>query len=348
MKTVFPIILVLVLLSSCAVKKQSLLLVKSIETKVLNADTLAIRALDYKDGSYWFAGMGGHYGSVATSEGRVVKSRLPEIAQNLEFRSIAVTDSYTYIMSAGSPALCYRLDKKTGNVAEIYRDMDERAFYDAMKFWNDREGIIMGDPMDDCFSILKTTDGGNTFTKINCDAFPDFVEGEAAFAASNSNIAIVGDEVWLATGGKRARVFHSTDRGTTWSVVDTPIIAGGAMTGIFAMDFYEAKQGIIIGGNWEDKNDTSANKAVTMDGGKTWNLIGIGTTPKYCSDIMYIPGTSGNELLAVGSEGVWWSGDKGMSWKLLTEKGYYTVSMEDASHGVLAGRNSITRFVLNR
>jgi uncharacterized membrane protein YiaA len=48
--------------------------------------------------------------------------------------------------------------------------------------------------------------------------------------------------------------------------------------------------------------------------------------------------------MCVGSEGVWWSGDKGMSWKSLTEKGYYTVVMEDGGFG----RSQYHRFVLNQ
>lgn len=348
MKTYMLAILMLFLLNTCAVKKASPKAVTGITMNLLNDDTLAIRALEYKYGTYWFSGNNGQYGRVDEKTNNVLLSKLPEMATKLEFRAIAVTNSYTYIMSAGSPALCYRIDKKNGDVLEVYRDMDDRAFYDSMKFWNDREGIILGDPMDACFSILKTTDAGASFTKITCDAFPDFAAGEAAFAASNSNMVIKDNEVWFATGGERARVFYSSNRGTSWTVTDTPILAGGAMTGIFAMDFYDDKQGVVIGGNWEDKKDTSANKARTVDGGRTWQLMDIGEEPAYCSDILYIPGTQGKELLAVGSEGIWWSGDTGNSWNMLTDRGFYTAAMQDDTHGVLAGRQEVVRFTLLR
>ncbi len=337
-----------ILTIACSGKREISKPTAAMTMTVLNTDTLAIRALEYKDGMYWFAGKDGQYGTVNAANGTVQINKLPEIASKLEFRSIAVTPSYTFLMSAGSPALCYRVDKKTGNVVEIYRDMDASAFYDAMKFWNDREGIILGDPIDNCFSVLKTSDGGKTFTKINCEAFPDFVKGEAAFAASNSNIAIIDDKVWFATGGARARIFHSTNRGENWTAVDTPIIAGGAMTGIFAMDFYDDKEGVVIGGNWENKSDTSANKAMTQDGGRTWSLLNTGGDPLYCSDILYIPGTAGKELLAVGTEGIWWSNDKGTTWLKISDKGFYTVAMEDSSHGVLAGSSEMVRFTLSR
>jgi photosystem II stability/assembly factor-like uncharacterized protein len=348
MKTYITCLSMILLLSSCVVKIATPKAVTGITMRLLNADTLAIRALEYEDGTYWFAGTTGQYGTVTATNNRFVINKLPDIASKMEFRSIAVTTSYTYIMSAGSPALCYRIDKKSGEVRELYRNMDEHVFYDSMKFWNDREGIILGDPVDNCFNILKTTDAGASFTTITCNALPDFVEGEAAFAASNSNIVVKDNEVWFATGGKRARVFYSSNRGTSWTVTDTPILAGGAMTGIFAMDFYDNKQGVVIGGNWEDKEDTSANKAQTLDGGRTWQLMNINENPAYCSDILYVPGTEGKELLAVGSEGVWWSGDTGNSWNMLTDRGFYTAAMQDDSHGVLAGRQEVVRFTLLR
>jgi photosystem II stability/assembly factor-like uncharacterized protein len=39
-----------------------------------------------------------------------------------------------------------------------------------MKFWNNKEGIAMGDPIADFLSIIVTRDGGNTWNKrrINC------------------------------------------------------------------------------------------------------------------------------------------------------------------------------------
>ncbi|WP_313791432.1 hypothetical protein [Lacinutrix neustonica] len=38
---------------------------------------------------------------------------------------------------------------------------------------------------------------------------PKAKEGEAAFAASDTNIAIVGDNTWVATGGKASRILFS-------------------------------------------------------------------------------------------------------------------------------------------
>jgi photosystem II stability/assembly factor-like uncharacterized protein len=268
--------------------------------------------------------------------------------RKLEYRSIAVTENFTYLLSAGNPALIYKISQATDEVQLVYTQRGEQVFYDSMKFWNDREGIAFGDPINDCLSIIKTTDGGETWTKSNCTDLPKFIKGEAAFAASNSNISIYKDNVWVVTGGAAARVLHSKDRGTTWEAYDTPIIAGGEMTGIYAVDFVDDKRGILMGGDWNNKEDNIANKAISYDAGKNWKLMDAGSGPGYCSDIVFVPETEGQEILAVGSQGIWWSGTQGDSWKQLSDQGFYTLKMINHKEGVLAGRLKVSKFILKK
>jgi hypothetical protein len=110
------------------------------------------------------------------------------------------------------------------------------------------------------------------------------MEGEGAFAASNTCLAIVPTNVrksgasapdanlWFATGGKTARVFHSPDRGQTWQVFDTPILQGPDSAGIFSIAFRDALHGVIAGGDYKHPKDDGPNLAFTDDGGKTWTL----------------------------------------------------------------------------
>jgi photosystem II stability/assembly factor-like uncharacterized protein len=193
-----------------------------------------------------------------------------------------------------------------------------------MAFWDDREGIAMGDPIRGCLSIIKTVDGGNNWIKISCDKLPQVEDGEAAFAASNSNISLFGNHVWIVTGGKKARVFHSDNRGDTWNVYHTPIVQGAKMTGIFSCDFFDEKTGIIFGGDWENQTLNQNNKAVTHDGGQTWKLIADGKDPSYRSCVQYI-GNTPNEIIAVGIPGISLSTDGGLSWKNISTESFYTV-----------------------
>jgi photosystem II stability/assembly factor-like uncharacterized protein len=78
--------------------------------------------------------------------------------------------------------------------------------------------------------------------------------------------------IWFATGGKVARVFHSPDRGQTWQVSNTPIIHGPDSAGIFSIAFRDAQHGVIAGGDYKHPNADGPNLAFTEDSGKTWTL----------------------------------------------------------------------------
>jgi photosystem II stability/assembly factor-like uncharacterized protein len=310
-------------------------------------DTISIRAMDYHDTKIWYAGSHGKYGSLNIMTDSISEFQI-EIENNLEFRSLAITKNFTYILTAGNPALIYKISHKTDSIQLVYTENGEGVFYDSMKFWNDNEGIAMGDPQHGCFSIIKTSDAGKTWQKTKCNQMPTAYEGEAAFAASNSNLSIRGNNVWFVTGGQNSRIFHSKDKGINWKAYNTPIISGEQMTGIYATDFFNEELGVIIGGDWNNKSLKEKNKAITHDGGQTWQLISEGSGPGYCSDIIFIPKTDGQELLAVGSPGIWWSKNEGKSWTKLSNKGFYTVSMINSNDGYLAGNKKLSRFKLSR
>jgi len=225
----------------------------------------------------------------------------------------------------------------------VYKENNDKAFYDAMDFWNDEEGIAIGDPTEDCMSIIITRDGGNTWHKMSCDSLPKTKEGEAAFAASNTNIAIVGDHTWVATGGKASRVMYSPDKGKTWEVYETPIVQGLETTGIYSIDFYDELNGFAIGGDYTKPDDNAANKIRTNDGGKTWELVAQHENPGYRSCVQYVPNRAGKELVAIGFKGIDYSNDSGRSWKHLSDEGFYTIRFLNDSIGYAAGKGRISK-----
>jgi photosystem II stability/assembly factor-like uncharacterized protein len=178
---------------------------------------------------------------------------------------------------------------------------------------------------------------------MDCSSLPLVETGEAAFAASNSNIAVFESNVWIASGGKRARVFHSADKGINWSVFDTPILQGKAMTGIYSVDFFDEQTGVIIGGNWDQKEFNQGNKAITKDGGKTWSLLSNGKGPGYRSSVKFVPGSNGQGIAAVGSPGISYSKDQGKHWIELSSEGFYAIEFVNDSIAFASGRNKISK-----
>ncbi|MBU2929695.1 WD40/YVTN/BNR-like repeat-containing protein [Winogradskyella psychrotolerans] len=266
----------------------------------------------------------------------------------LEFRSIAETTKDYFFMSVSSPSYLYKLSKNDYFGLEIqpklvYQETHPKAFYDSMDFWNDEEGIAIGDPTDNCMSIIITRDSGESWTKLSCDDLPKAKEGEAAFAASDTNIAIIGDHTWVATGGKSSRILYSPDKGKTWDVFDTPIIQGKATTGIYSIDFYDKKNGFAIGGDYTQPNDTLQNKMRTKDGGKTWEIVASGKGPGYRSCVQYVPNSNGKELIAIGFKGIDYSNNAGDSWRHLSDEGFYTIRFLNDSTAYAAGKGRISK-----
>lgn len=315
----------------------------NVEIEALIQDSLVnVRALEINEGRV----------VAATSTGKIFRSLLND-NQDFEegnywsqtedslipsnFRSIVFQGDYTYTLSIGNPAKLFQ------DGVLMYYENHEKVFYDSMDFWNDQEGIAIGDPTDDCMSVIITRDSGETWIKLSCDDLPKAKEGEAAFAASDTNITIVGDHTWVATGGVASRVLYSSDKGKTWMVFETPIVQGKATTGMYSIDFYDEKNGFAIGGDYTKPNDTLANKIRTRDGGETWQVVADGKGPGYRSCVQYIPNSSGKELVATGFNGIDYSNNSGDSWKHLSDEGFYTIRFLNDSVAYAAGKGRISK-----
>lgn len=303
-------------------------------------DSLSIRAIELMPGSLAFAANKGVFGSVELATGKIRTNVLHQDGYVPEFRAVAHTDTDFFMLSAGDPALLYKTGNN-GTMQLVYQESDSLVFYDAMKFWNDREGIAVGDSMDGCLSVLISRDGGQQWHKLPCSVLPAAVSGEGAFAASNTNIAIVGDHTWIGTTA--ARVYYSGDKGKTWEVFQTPVRDDKPTSGIYSLDFNDALLGIAIGGDYTDPENIQANKAITKDGGKTWQLIADGEEPGYRSCIQFIPNTRGEGIVAVGFNGISYSKDMGQHWAHLSDESFYTLRFLNDSVAYAAGRNRIAQ-----
>jgi photosystem II stability/assembly factor-like uncharacterized protein len=243
----------------------------------------------------------------------------------------------------------YRISKEDFSYELVYQEEHEKVFYDSLQFWNDKKGIAIGDPIEGSFSIITTRDGGNSWQKTPTNQIPKLEEGEAAFAASNTNIVIKGNSTWIVSGGKKSRIFYSDDKGKNWVVNETPIVQGKQMTGIFTADFYDSKTGFISGGNYEVLTQNFDNKARTTDGGKTWELVAQNQGFGYASCVQYVPNSNGKGLVTVGASGLFYSNDGGTSWKQLSTDGsLYTIRFLDSTTAIAAGKNKLIRIQLKK
>ncbi len=263
----------------------------------------------------WASGTHGTYLRTTDAGHTWIPAQLPDATQ-LDFRAvIAFSAAEAFLMSSGpgDQSRIYHTTDAGRHWQLQFTNTNPKGFFDSMAFWDPKHGVVLGDPIPDATSKLKfellMTDDGQTWREIPPSQLPEALEGEGAFAASNTCIAVLPStkyvwgqplsavrsgearlaspdpNLWFATGGKAARVFHSPARGKTWTVADTPIVHGPDSAGIFSIAFSDALHGVIAGGDYKHPNDDVPNLAFTDDGGKTWRLQSTLDLKGYISSI---------------------------------------------------------------
>ena len=204
-----------------------------------------------------------------------------------------------------------------------YQNASKGTFFDGMAFWDERHGIAFGDPQDGRLVVITTEDGGGAWTQVFPSQLPAVLPGEAAFAASGTAIAVSGNsEVWIATGGgARARVFHSTNRGRTWEVFDTPA-NGSAAKGLFGIAM-DGRRGVAVGGDYRQRDASAENLLLSDDGGRSWQLA---ASPGLLGVQYGVAHGGGRRFVAAGPGGSALSTDGGTTWQRLEGPGYNTVA----------------------
>ena len=247
-------------------------------------------------------------------------------AESLDFRDIQAFDWDTaYVLSIG-PGDQSRI-YKTADGGRIWQrqftNSDPRAFYDCFAFWDSKHGIAVSDSVDGKFPLIATSDGA-TWAPVAVKSMPAALPNEGAFAASGTCIATYGkNDVWFGTGGPAARVFHSSDRGGSWTVAETPIIHGEASQGIFSIAFRSHKEGAAVGGDYKQPDKVEATAAFTHDGGKTW-LLARKQPSGYRSGLDTMLQSPGS-FFAVGTNGM--DRGSGESWRPLVQGNFNAVSL---------------------
>lgn len=311
----------------------------------LLTDKISIRAIQLWDGKVWYSGTDSKFGFVDLKN-RSEKKQILLSDKKLQFRTLAQNKKNFYAINIESPAYFFQIDKKTLDYKVVFNDNDSTAFYDALKFTDNNFGIAFSDPTNNQrLNISQTRNGGAKWIHCNdCKDFPYLEKGEAAFAASNTNISSFGDVIWIATGGKKSRIYRMRNKDCNWEVFETPFTQGTSSQGIYSIDFYDENFGIAVGGDYTKQSDNINNIATTNDGGKTWKIQASGQNAGYMTCVKFRPKTKGKEIVAVGDQHISFSEDFGKTWtKISDEKKLYTCDWLDENTLIMAGKDKIIR-----
>lgn len=281
----------------------------------------------------WIGGTKGTFVRTADGGKTWQTGTVPD-AQTCDFRDVQAIDAQTaYLMSAGPAEKGQARIYKTTNAGQtwtlLYQTEQPGVFFDGIDFWDTTHGIVFSDPVADAagnkkWFILTTDDSGKTWQRVPPATLPVMEPNEAAFAASGTSLVVEGKRnVWIASGGgMHGRVFHSSDRGKSWTVSNTPL-PGAEATGLFGLRFFSDKIGIAVGGNYKQEQQPGPNAAITRDGGQTWQLLTPTDPPGLKEAVALLPG---DRLLTVGPSGTSLSADQGQTWQKLDAEGFHALA----------------------
>ncbi|PKF73464.1 WD40/YVTN/BNR-like repeat-containing protein [Chryseobacterium sp. PMSZPI] len=330
MKKIFSILFLSI--GMCVFSQQ----VENIET-IFN-DKISIRALELYDNKVWYTGTDSMFGFVDLNDYKNQK-QIPLSQKKLQFRTLAQNKNSFYAINIESPAYFFKIDKKDLGTQVVFIDTVKTAFYDALHFVNDKLAYTFSDADKDQMLKLAVYKNGNwsqykNNLKLN--------EGEAAFAASNTNISSSKDYMWIATGGKASRIIRLNLKNEKLEVFNTPFVQGESSQGIYSIDFYDDRFGVAVGGDFTRQDANVNNIATTDDAGKTWKVQASGQNAGYMTCVKIKPGSKGKEMIAVGDQHISYSSDFGKTWKKISdEKGFFVCEWIDGNKIALAGKDRI-------
>lgn len=269
---------------------------------------------------------------------------VPPGAEKLDLRGIQGWDENRAIVMSSGPGAQSRLYRTTDGCRSwklLLTNTDKDGFWDAIRFVDREHGFLLGDPVAGSFVLLRTADGGSTWSKMTAgtdDPSSDEVKGESVFAASNSAlVASAAGALAFCTGGPggakviRSRTGPISEKtgprqvpwGTEHSVEDLANAAPSTTSGCFSLAESRDGRGVLVavGGDYshpEAMDDTAWTSAPV--GSKkehsSFSFSPAKTTPHgYRSAVAY--DAEARAWIAVGPNGSDVSTDDGQTWRPL-------------------------------
>ncbi len=248
-----------------------------------------------------------------------------------DFRDIeAFDDTTAIIMAVDEPAIILKTNDAGKSWKTVYSNFDKGMFLDAMDF-NGKNGIVIGDPIKGKFFVAKTKDGGESWQDVAFDLRPLADSGEACFASSGTNVRLLKSNKQLfISGGAASHLYYDKTKNIL------PIVQGKESTGANSVAYKNKKMFIVVGGDFNLKNDKEKNCYITYNAGKTW------TTPLnpplgYRSCIEFIKGKT---WITCGLNGVDITSNDGRNFRSVSTESFHACRLAKKGKSIFfAGSN---------
>ncbi len=265
--------------------------------------------------------------------------------ENRDFRAMHAWDEQEAIIVAiAAPAVILKTKDGGASWYKVYENNDTSMFLDAIRFSDQNNGVVIGDPIGETLFMLTSNNKGESWNQVSKNYFKSKLNvGEAFFASSNSNLIHVGKEVVLVTGGLSSRLWINGE------VKDLPMIQGLNSTGANSIAISPNGNNVVIVGGDFTKDKIADKNIVAFDlflepksdlkhltkKKLIWKQKQISKPNGYKSSVEFID----NQLiLTCGTSGVDISKNKGTNWETISNASYHIVKKHTNRKGAfLAG-----------
>ena len=216
------------------------------------------------DKTAWVSGSGGVVG-ITKDGGANWNWIFVKGFENRDFRDIeAFNDNTAVVMAVDEPACILKTTDGGKTWKTVYSNFDKGMFLDAMDF-KGKTGIVIGDPIKRKFFVANTKDGGETWHDAPFENRPSADSAEACFASSGTNVRLLknGNPMFIS-GGASSHLFLSDKK------ILLPIMQGKESTGTNSIAFKTKKIFIVVGGDFNLKDEKDKNCFITYNAGRSW------------------------------------------------------------------------------
>lgn len=256
------------------------------------------------------------------------------------FRDIdLINDSTALALAITEPAEIIRFNLNYPEKNTTTKGLDSLSFWDGISFWDDKVGLMIGDPQEGSSTLFKTVDAGKTWTPIPSKEIPAEALNYAGFAASGSSISCLPNGIALiGLGNETGKILRTTDYGKTWDWISFPYLHQAGGSGVYSIAASQDGSFIsAVGGNWQTP-DSDSSKIYSLDKGISWHLSS--GVQAYRSCVYYF---KDNIFIATGTSGTDISYDGGQSWTTLDTIGFNAIAITQKGLGIAVGNRGETK-----
>ncbi|MBL0329027.1 MAG: oxidoreductase [Bacteroidetes bacterium] len=294
--------------------------------QMLNTDgELSFRGLSVVDDDVvWVSGSKGTVGK-SIDGGKTFQWMKVKGYEQCDFRDIeAFSKDVAIIMSIAEPAYILKTTNGGRSWKKVYENATKGMFLDAMDFFDEKHGVVIGDPINGFFFIAQTKDGGKTWKETFHGYYLTADSSEACFASSGTNIRLFSQQRFgFVSGGMFSRFCKGNE------MMSIPILQGGKTTGANSFAFKDSLTIMVVGGDFSDLQ-ASPTCVFTNDGGKTWTTSTVPPSGyKSCVEFL-----EGNTWICCGLSGVDISNDNGKTWTKVSTDSFHACRKAKKGNGV--------------